>query len=115
MQQSGPNFEGVYGVTTNPMRLAYMMGTIWLLSQETKSWPLNVLEVGSWCGSLALTWRQAPELYNGGKGKLTCIDVRALFIDLGANTKEVSKEMDSALADEEPFKVFQHNVQFFSR
>ena len=87
--------------------LAAFTGNQKLASECSRGWQL-VRFVGAdlEAGARTVQW---------GKGKLTCIDVRALFIDLGANTNEVSKEMDSALADEEPFKVFQYNVQFFSR
>ena len=35
MDFSEPNFKGVYGATINPLRLVYMMGTIWFLNNES--------------------------------------------------------------------------------
>jgi hypothetical protein len=53
-----PNFEGVYGDIINPLRLMYMMGLVWRLAQDGRT-ALNMLEVGSWCGSSALTLGEA--------------------------------------------------------
>lgn len=111
---ASPNFESLAGATANPVRLVYMMGSIWWLSQKAGNYSLNILEIGSWCGSSALTWGQALELHNGGRGSLTCIDPWEPFSDLEVNPDDFSKNMADALAAGEPFEIFQENIKFIA-
>jgi predicted O-methyltransferase YrrM len=109
---SRPNLEGLYGITANPLRLVFMMGTVWKLAAENNQSGIDILEIGSWCGASALTWGEALEIHNQGTGSLTCVDAWEPFVNLEQNPDRVSQDMDNALADEEPFDIFQHNIKF---
>jgi len=109
-----PNFEGVYGITANPLRLIYLMGTIWYLSQKCKHNHVQVLEIGSWCGASTLTWGESIEKYFNSNGSITCVDAWVPYIDLGVNPTEDIQMIDNALRKNEVFDVFKHNIQFLT-
>ena len=85
---SQSNFEGVYGFTANPLRLIFLMGTIWYLSQKGEHNHVQVLEIGSWCGASTLTWGESIEKYFNSNGSITCVDAWVPYVDLGANPTE---------------------------
>jgi predicted O-methyltransferase YrrM len=106
-----PVFDGVFGATANPLRLIYMIGAVWRLSQMRPA-GVQILEVGSWCGASALAWGEAIDLYFGGKGKITCVDAWQPYVDLEANSGRADRDMDAALVRGEAFEVFRHNIGF---
>ena len=107
-----PNFEGVFGQTTNPLRLVFMMGVVWKLAQDHASDMLKVLEIGSWAGASALTWGEAIQLYFSGHGHITCVDRWEPYVDLAANPDELNRAMNEALVDRQPYDVFLANMKF---
>jgi len=107
-----PNFEGAYGITTSPIRLIIMIGTIWRLTQEITSRPIRILEIGSWSGASTLSWGQAIQEYNNGNGSITCIDAWKPYTDLATNSDSTNQMMDEALRHADPFQVFQENIKF---
>ena len=109
---SQPNFEGVYGITANPLRAIFLMGTIWYLSQNDEKHHIQVLEIGSWCGASTLTWGEGINFYFNSKGSITCVDAWLPYVDLGANPTEDMLMIDDALRQNEVFDVFKHNIQF---
>jgi predicted O-methyltransferase YrrM len=108
-----PNFEDPYGLTTNPLRLIFMMGAVWRLAQDGGK-QIDVLEIGSWCGASALTWGEAMELYTAG-GRLTCIDPWRPYTDLAANPDELNRLMNDQLVTDRAFEVFTANMAFLPR
>jgi hypothetical protein len=108
VSEGRPNFEGVYGAVTDPLRLVYMMGLVWRLAQDGKR-PLDVLEVGSWCGASALTWGEAMDLYSGG-GRIVCLDAWQPFF--APSVEGLAQAMDQALASGEVERVFRDNMRF---
>ncbi len=53
------NFEGPLGGTANPVRMIYMLGAVWRLSQSLGPESIRILEIGSWTGLSALAWADA--------------------------------------------------------
>jgi hypothetical protein len=93
-----PIFDGVFGVTANPMRQIFMGGAVWRLAQTPRAGKVHILEVGSWCGASALTWGEAIQLYFAGNGKITCIDAWQPYVDLDTNPDDSNRDMDKATA-----------------
>ena len=106
----GPTFEGLNGVTFNPVRLMFMMGAVWRLSLDRGGRPLEVLEIGSWAGASALTFGQALARHNPTKGRITCIDPWQPFVDRSINPAGIHASMDDALADGTIFETFRQNM-----
>jgi predicted O-methyltransferase YrrM len=94
----------------NPIRLMYMMAAIWHLAQDHGGRPMNILEVGSWLGASALTWGHALALHNGSRGRITCLDAWAPFIDHTVNEETHHKKMESAFVDGSAYDTFLNNV-----
>jgi|TARA_B100000959_G_C14866623_1_gene576534 predicted O-methyltransferase YrrM len=107
-----PNFDGIYGMTANPLRQVFMMGTIWCLSNYIQNSHLNILEIGSWSGASALTWGEALEIHNGGKGSLSCIDAWEPYYNSDEIHDDLSREINDALSDNEPYNVFMENMEY---
>lgn len=108
--QDRPNFDEPFGATTNPLRLVYMMGTVWFLAQRGLA-RLDVLEVGSWCGASALAWGEAIARHLSG-GSITCVDPWQPYIDLGANPDALNHTMNELLATRDVYEVFRSNMTF---
>jgi hypothetical protein len=108
MSGERPNFEGVYGAVTNPLRLVYMMGLVWRLAEDGRR-TVDVLEVGSWCGASALTWGEAMDLYCGG-GRIVCLDAWQPFF--APSVEGLARAMDEVLATGEVERVFRDNMRF---
>ena len=107
-----PNFEGIYGITANPLRLIFLMGTMWYLSQKGENSHVQVLEIGSWSGASTLTWGESIKKYFNSNGGITCVDAWVPYVDLEANPTGDIQMMDDALRQNEVFNVFKHNIQF---
>jgi len=112
MTAGEPNFTGIYGGTANPLRQVFMMGVVWRLSEDFKHGNLDLLEVGSWAGASALTWGQALETHNEGNGSLTCVDAWKPYYDIEEIPDELSRLINEALKDDEPYRVFSDNMKF---
>ena len=110
-----PNFSEIYEYTAHPLRLVFMIGSIWYLSKVFANKRLNLLEIGSWCGASALTWGEALQIHNNGIGNLTCIDAWQPYIDLNINTDAPNQHMHSLLNTEEPYNIFKYNMQFLPK
>ena len=63
------------------------------------------------CGASALTWGEALEIHNYGKGTLTCVDAWEPYYDPNEIPDEISREINSALDGDEPYEVFQQNMR----
>jgi predicted O-methyltransferase YrrM len=109
---SVPNFMGIYGMTANPLRQVFMMGSIWFLSTIKKNLSLNILEIGSWSGASALTWGEALKLHNNSDGSLTCVDAWKPYYRADEIFDDLSKEINKALSNDEPYNVFLENVEY---
>jgi len=107
-----PNFNGIYGMTANPLRQVFMMGALWFLTRHRSHKPLNILEVGSWSGASALTWGEALNIHNNGIGTLTCVDAWKPYYNQNEIYDDLSKEINKVLASEEPYNVFRKNIKF---
>lgn len=107
-----PKFRGIYGMTANPLRQVFMMGSVWLLTRQKQNQSLNILEVGSWSGASALTWGEALRIYNNGKGVLTCVDAWRPYYNQTEIYDDLSKKINEALAGEEPYRIFLENIKF---
>ncbi|MCD6073432.1 MAG: hypothetical protein K0Q70_315 [Rhodospirillales bacterium] len=94
----------------NPIRLMYMMAAIWRLAQDHGGRPMNILEVGSWLGASALTWGHALALHNGSRGRITCLDAWAPFVDHDVNKDPGHKRMEIALVDGSAYEMFLSNM-----
>lgn len=105
------NFDGIYGMTANPLRQIFMMGAVWRLALNRQNEPLNILEVGSWSGASALTWGEALEIHNNGMGSLTCVDAWEPYYDETEIPDDISRQINRALSEEEPYRVFQQNIK----
>ena len=112
---SNPNFCDIYGYSAHPLRLVFMIGSVWYLTKVFPNKKLNLLEIGSWCGASALTWGEAIEIHNQGIGGLTCVDAWEPFIDLSINSDAPNLQMHSLLKTEEPYNIFKNNMQFFPK
>jgi predicted O-methyltransferase YrrM len=64
--------------------------------------PVDVLEVGSWAGSSALTWVSAIRANENG-GTLTCVDQWRAYAS-------VPSEMNDATDDNMIYRLFLHNI-----
>jgi len=106
-----PNFSGIYGMTANPLRQVFMMGVVWFLTNK-KNQPINILEIGSWSGASALTWGSALDIHNSGKGTLTCIDAWKPYYNQNDINDDLIREINEALANDEPYKIFKQNLKF---
>tara|TARA_B100000315_G_scaffold220156_3_gene222593 strand:- start:456 stop:1262 length:807 start_codon:yes stop_codon:yes gene_type:complete len=108
---TGPKFSSIYGMTANPLRQVFMMGAIWRLALNKQNASLNILEVGSWTGASALTWGEALEIHNNGNGEITCIDAWEPYYNDTEILDDLSRQINDALSGDEPFQVFQKNME----
>ncbi len=107
-----PHFDGIYGMTANPLRQIFMMGSIWFLANEKKNQSLNILEIGSWGGASALTWGEALHIHNRGEGTLTCVDAWKPYYHQNEIYDDLSKKINKALASDRPYQIFKKNAKF---
>lgn len=105
-----PNFDEPFGLTTNPLRLVYMMGVVWLLARRGRT-RLDVLEVGSWCGASGLALGEAIAQHMSG-GTITCVDPWQPYTDLGADPDNLHLMMNELLETRDIFDVFRANMKF---
>jgi predicted O-methyltransferase YrrM len=108
---AAPNFEGPLGRTANPIRMLYMLGAVWRLSQSLRSESIRILEIGSWTGMSALAWADAIQFYFGGRGTITCVDAWQPFVDMNANPNPNYQDTDAILRSGEAYEVFQNNMR----
>lgn len=70
----------------------------------------NVLEIGSWAGSSAITFSEAIKKFNGGRGKVVAVDAWQ-----GFHGEHIDKPslaiMEKALKEEKIFDLFLHNIK----
>jgi predicted O-methyltransferase YrrM len=104
-----PMFDAKYAILSAPVRHLMMMGTVWYLAKQKKK-PLDILEIGSWYGASALSWAQGLKLHNKGQGSVTCVDGWQPFFDKSLHKDEVYVEMEKALASDEAYNIFRHNI-----
>ncbi len=109
---SAPYFEGIYGMTANPTRQVFMIGLVWRVALDLGGRGIDILEVGSWAGASALTWGQALEIHNEGRGALTCIDAWQPYYAREEIPDDVSQEINAALETNEPYQIFSDNMRF---
>lgn len=83
----------------------------------------SLLEVGTWMGSSLLTWAEALEKYNEGKGSITCVDPMEPYFDANQQSDaienpnpeyaksqaETLREMDALLAEDFVYEIWNHN------
>ena len=110
-----PNFDDVYGITANPIRLIFMIGILWHLSKNRDTEGIQITEVGCWTGSSTLTWGQAIDEYFNGKGEITSIDPWMPYVDIETNQTTTNKMMNAALEENRIFDVFIRNTSFLSQ
>ena len=99
-------------MTANPLRQIFMMGSVWFLTRKKRNQFLKILEIGSWSGASALTWVEALDVHNSGKGVLNCIDAWKPYYSQNEIYDDLSKDINDALASDEPYKVFSENIKF---
>jgi len=105
-----PNFDEPFGLTTNPLRLVYMMGVVWLRARGGRT-RLDVLEVGSWCGASGLALGEAIAQHMSG-GTITCVDPWQPYTDLGGDPDNLHLMMNELLETRDIFDVFRANMKF---
>jgi len=112
LSPSKPFLEGeIAGIQGVPTRHMYMIAAVGLLQSCNR--PVKILEIGSWCGSSALSWAAALDKLLPSKGTLLCIDPWEAYFgekDLkkGANYAQMTQIAQSDLA----YNLFLHNIQF---
>ena len=106
MTEEKPNLRGIYGGTVNPLRQVFMIGAIWRLARDFGGYQLSLLEVGSWAGASALTWGQALQEYNNGRGSLTSIDAWKPYYVPENMPDAFGREINQVLETDEPYQVF---------
>ncbi|MDX2255997.1 MAG: class I SAM-dependent methyltransferase [Pseudanabaenaceae cyanobacterium bins.39] len=101
-----------------PVRHAHMQQLVKSYCSSTPGKPFEVLEIGSWAGGSAITWADAINKFNLGKGKVTCIDAWAPYFetlealtDLSEDAQMHYQEMTDSLADDKIYKLFCHNIK----
>ncbi len=109
-----PNLDGVYGATTDPVRLIYMMGLIWRFAQDRPGASIDLLEIGSWCGASALTWADAIALYCGEQSHLACVDAWESYYDADTNEQGWSSLIEDTLKGDHAYDMFRHNMTFMA-
>lgn len=64
----------VYAFPAPPVRTALLLSLVDVLSRQNDGRPIQILEIGSWVGSSALTLAEGIKTFNGGKGHVFCCD-----------------------------------------
>jgi len=101
----------------NPIRHAYMLSVVELLSKGREGKPFKILEIGSWAGGSAITWAEAIRKFNQGRGLVICLDPWKLYFDpcgyseLPDEGQIVYREMAEALQTGKIFDLFSHNIR----
>lgn len=105
-----PVFNGIYGALSTPTRQMYMMGAVWKLAEVLADTRPRILEIGSWGGLSSLTFAWALEYFAGG-GYVHCIDAWHPYVDRSVNRSEIYSLIEDALASDQPYQVFLHNIR----
>lgn len=107
----GPILDFKYAIPSAPVRQIFMMGLVWNISRARPGAGLNILEIGSWYGSSALSWAEGLKLHNEAQGTLTCVDGWAPFQDLSTHPDDFYSTQESVLATETAYNIFLHNIR----
>ena len=75
---------------------------------------INVLEVGSWVGSSALTWAEAIATFSNASGLVFCVDLWEPYFSRSdiQNGASVYPTMDEISKSGISYELFQHNIKF---
>lgn len=116
--QGQPYFGSHMGALQGqPVRHAYMDK---LVEQECGTRiqrPMQLLEIGSWAGGSAITWANALNRYNPRRGSVVCVDPWKTYFEASGISQLTGvkathySEMQRALASDEIFALFQHNIR----
>lgn len=99
-----------YAIAAKRVRHLWLTATVHRLRAATR--PINVLEIGSWMGSSAITMAEAIERFVPPLGTILCIDQWVRYTsetDL-SDGRPAHRAFDQALSDELPYAIFRHNV-----
>jgi predicted O-methyltransferase YrrM len=101
-----------------PVRHGHMQQLVSYCCSSDPGKPFEVLEIGSWAGGSAITWADAINKFNLGKGKVTCIDPWVSYFEpsealsgLSDDAQMHYQEMTDSLADDKIYKLFLHNIK----
>lgn len=100
-----------------PIRHAYMDLLVQRECGSRTHRPLHLLEIGSWAGGSAITWANALKRHHPESGLVFCVDpwktyfaARGISQLIGSQARHYS-EMEQALARDEIFGLFLHNIR----
>jgi len=102
----------LYARQGEPRRHLYMQAVVDSQAKLAGAQPLNILEVGSWAGGLAITWALALRAFHKPAGKVVCVDPWRPYLDLKAlSPTPIYSVMSDAAASGEIYELFQHNLR----
>jgi predicted O-methyltransferase YrrM len=88
-----------------PVRHAFMLSTGWALAQQASpKRALEILEIGVWMGASCLTWAEALDRFNEGRGgRITGIDPLTPYFDAAEQSSHQSDESEGVLASQREY------------
>lgn len=105
----------LWSLQGSPVRHIHMCRLVEHECQHRQNKPMSILEIGSWAGGSAITWAEAIQCFNGGAGRLVCVDPWKLYFDpavVGKTfTSTIYFDVADALEKEEIFPLFLHNIR----
>jgi predicted O-methyltransferase YrrM len=73
--------------------------------------PLEIAEVGSWLGESAINWAAAIAEFNGGAGRVLCIDPWRPYDGRAGPAQRLAPEFARLLETGEAFELFRSNIR----
>jgi predicted O-methyltransferase YrrM len=103
----GPALAAQQGL---PRRHWYMQRVVEAECQGREE-PFQILEIGSWAGGSAITWAAALKEYNGGRGRVVCVDPWCSYFAAEEADAHYYAVMEQALQSGDIFQLFLHNIR----